>query len=131
MVSKKQIFSIFFLYQLSAYSIYQNNNPKKLLSKESIKIKGIVVEFKGTKEILVENKSLKTIETVVINEDTKEVSLDFNHENVELKVEENKYLNIDIVQEIDTSKFTMNFEKKSDYEKNESWKLVTVTAIYR
>lgn len=131
MVSKKQMFSIFFLCQLSVYSVYQNNNPKKLLSKESIKIKGIVVEFKGTKEILVEDKSLKTIETVVINEDTKEVSLDFNHENVELKVEENKYLNIGITQEMDTSKFTMNFEKKSDYEKNESWKLVTVTAIYR
>lgn len=131
MVSKKQIFSIYFLCQLSIYSVYQNSNPKKLLSKESIKIKGKIIEFKGAKEILVENKSLKIIENVVINEDTKEVSLDFNHENVELKVEENKYLNIDIAQEMDKPKFTMSFEKKSDYEENESWKLVTVTAIYR
>lgn len=128
---KRQIFSIFFLCQLSIYSIYQNSNSKKLLSKESIKIKGKVVEFKGADEILLENKVLKTIENIIINQDKKELSLAFNHENVELKVEENKYLNIDIAQEIDNSKFIMNFEKKSDYEENESWKLVTITAIYR
>lgn len=128
---KRQIFSIFFLCQLPIYSIYQNSNSKKLLSKESIKIKGKVVEFKGADEILLENKVLKTIENIIINQDKKELSLAFNHENVELKVEENKYLNIDIAQETDNSKFIMNFEKKSDYKENESWKLVTITAIYR
>lgn len=128
---KKQIFSIFFLCQLPVYSIYQNNNPKKLISKEVIKIKGKIIEFKGTDKILIDNQNLKTIEKIIINKDTRELSLVFNHENVELKSEENKYLNIDITQELDSSKFRINFEKKSDYEENKSWKLVTITAIYK
>lgn len=130
MINKKCILYVFFLYQLLSYSIYQNNNSKKLISKESIKIKGKIIEFKGTNEILIENKNLKTIENIIINQDAKEISLAFNHEDVELNVEENKYLNIDISQDID-KRFTMSFEKQSDYVEDENWKLVTVTAIYR
>ncbi|MGL4510473.1 hypothetical protein, partial [Cetobacterium sp.] len=94
------------------------------------KIKGKIIEFKGTNEILIENKNLKTIENIIINQDTKEISLVFNHEDVELNIEENKYLNIDVSQDID-KRFTMSFEKQSDYVEDENWKLVTVTAIYR
>ncbi|MGL4801326.1 hypothetical protein [Cetobacterium sp.] len=130
MINKKCILYVFFLYQLLSYSIYQNNNSKKLISKESIKIKGKIIEFKGTNEILIENKNLKTIENIIINQDTKEISLVFNHEDVELNIEENKYLNIDVSQDID-KRFTMSFEKQSDYVEDENWKLVTVTAIYR
>ncbi|MEG0236207.1 hypothetical protein [Cetobacterium sp.] len=130
MINKKYILYVFFLYQLLSYSIYQNNNSKKLISKESIKIKGKIIEFKGTNEILIENKNLKTIENIIINQDTKEISLVFNHEDVELNIEENKYLNIDVSQDID-KRFTMSFEKQSDYVEDENWKLVTVTAIYR
>ncbi|MGL5277802.1 MAG: hypothetical protein ACRC8M_01810 [Cetobacterium sp.] len=131
MMNKKQILFMYMIYGILSYSVYQNTNSKKLLSKESLAIKGKVIEFKGIDEILVENEVVKTIEEVVILEDKNEVHLTFNHEDVELKVEENQYLNIDIVQEIDSSKFAMSFEKKTDYVESDSWKLVTITAIYR
>lgn len=131
MMNKKQILFMYMIHGILSYSVYQNTNSKKLLSKESLAIKGKVIEFKGIDEILVENEVVKTIEEVVILEDKNEVHLTFNHEDVELKVEENQYLNIDIVQEIDSSKFAMSFEKKTDYVESDSWKLVTITAIYR
>ncbi|MGL4538135.1 MAG: hypothetical protein ACRCUD_03435, partial [Cetobacterium sp.] len=109
---------------------YQNTNSDRLLSKDSLIVKGKVIEFKGADKILVEDEVLKTLKTIFINQEIKEISLEFNHENVELNIEENNYLNINITKQMDNS-FMINLEKKTDYTQNKDWKLIMITAVYR
>ncbi|MGL4998945.1 MAG: hypothetical protein ACRC0V_00185 [Fusobacteriaceae bacterium] len=131
MIYKKIILIGSVLWSALSYSVYQNSNSTRMISKETLSIKGKVIQFNGASDILVGEQKLKTLQRLVLSEDENSLSLVFNEENVELIVEQSQFLEVIVSKDLSKSEFKMNFIKKKELPKDNVWELVTITAIYR
>ncbi|MGL6100931.1 MAG: hypothetical protein ACRC0G_15090, partial [Fusobacteriaceae bacterium] len=111
MMYKKIILMGFILFNFSSYSVYQNNNSTRMVSKETLVIKGKVIEFNGDLDILVGEQKLKTLERLVLSEDENSLTLVFNEENVELTVQTSQFLKVIISKNPSKSEFKLDFIK--------------------
>ncbi|MGL6066901.1 MAG: hypothetical protein ACRC0R_07455 [Cetobacterium sp.] len=131
MMYKKIILMGFILSSFSSYSVYQNNNSTRMVSKETLVIKGKVIEFNGDLDILVGEQKLKTLERLVLSEDENSLTLVFNEENVELTVQTSQFLKVTISKDSSKSEFKLDFIQTKNLPSDNVWEVIKITAIYR
>ncbi|MGL5230539.1 MAG: hypothetical protein ACRC8F_06915 [Cetobacterium sp.] len=132
-MGRVKVVFLFIALKTFLFSVYQNTNPNRLVSKEAISIKGLVIDLKGTSEVFLDEEKVEIVQSIEILEEGAEIVLAFNHEDVQLDVEKNVAVDIDIVKNEEDSKFNLSFtESKEQIEiEEEKWRYVKVTAIYR
>lgn len=132
-MGRVKVIFLFIALKTFLFSVYQNTNPNRLVSREAISIKGLVVDLKGTSEVFLDEEKVEIVQSIEILEEGAEIVLAFNHEDVQLEVEKNIAVDIDIVKNEEDSKFNLSFtESKEQIEiEEEKWRYVKVTAIYR
>lgn len=132
-MGRVKVVFLFIALKTFLFSVYQNTNPNRLVSKEAVSIKGLVIDLKGTSEVFLDEEKVEIVQSIEILEEGAEIVLAFNHEDVQLDVEKNVAVDIDIVKNEEDSKFNLSFtESKEQIEiEEEKWRYVKVTAIYR
>ncbi|WP_130892001.1 hypothetical protein [Fusobacterium ulcerans] len=136
------LFIFFFEY---SYSIYQNTNFSKMVAKSEMSMKGKIIDIKGLEE-----KAPLKIEIINLAADGN-ITLVFNHENMELFSDKNDLVDIDISKiSAEKSQTGFNIKVKSsilnqdlievlktkqfielDTPEKEKMKVIKLTAIYR